>query len=332
MRPLARIIGLFVVVTLLSATGFYVLGQALIRPKFDRLEREQVQTLLDDVDKRIDNAVAVIDAATIQNSNWSGLYDEMAHDARPFLEENLGDTAAESAEVSAEVVSYDNGAIAFESTYDWSARRIATTPLLSPSSNLRKLPLLRSVFSGKSIRGVFELDGRVIALSARPITHSDGTGSHRGIVVFRGELDRPWLSETSDSLHATVSIDPISDARAVPVNRIMLGAGELSGTTGLLSAAATPVAVIRVETAPRLARLAEETIRNLTLFATLVSVAGAAALIIAVQKTARRQSDRFHSLVQNARRRHHLVGQCAASSPMPALRRFPCSGTCKTHS
>ena len=300
MRPLARIIAVFAVVMLLSATGFYVLGKSLLRPKFDRLEVEQVQTLLRDVNKRVDNAVAVIDAATIQNSDWTGLYDEMAHDARSFLVENLGSTAAQSAGVSVEVVAYDSGDIAFESKFDWSKGRRGESPLISLETNLRGVPLLRNVFSGKPLRGVFQLDGRVVALSARPIEHSDGSKSGRGIVVFARELDRPWLSEASDAVHAKVEIAPIGHARP-PATGVTERSGVLTGTAQLSGPTGTPVAVIRTQTAPQLDKLEHETIRNLTLFATLVSVAGAAALIFAVQRTARRQSDRFHSLVQNAR-------------------------------
>src|SRR5262249_12366904 len=85
LRALGLTFAFVLLVAILSSASFFVLGQTLIRPKFDRLERERVATLLHDVNKRVENEVSVVDATALQNSNWSGLYDVMAKDARPFL-------------------------------------------------------------------------------------------------------------------------------------------------------------------------------------------------------------------------------------------------------
>jgi PAS domain S-box-containing protein len=300
-RAVGRTTATLLVVAAVAAASFVILGHALIRPQFDRLERERAQTELLDVQKHVNSEVKQIDATAQQNSNWTGLYDEMTHGAGPFLQENLGDTAAHDAGLSVDLVAYDSGRIAFESTYDWNAQRTAAHPLISPTANIRELASLRQAFAGKTTVGVFDFSGRMALVSARPIVRSNGSGGGRGVVVFARELDRPWLQTASDELHATVSIDSLSGTGVSSSDAVVLSGDTVRATTNLMGSGNRPVATVHVVSTSELRALADETIRDLTFFATLVIVAGATALIIAVTTTARRQSDRFHSVVQNTK-------------------------------
>jgi PAS domain S-box-containing protein len=287
------------IIALASAASFFVLGQALLRPKFDRLQREHVASLLHDVNNRVEDEVSVVDATAQQNSNWSGLYDVMAHNARPFLTENIGDTAAQSAGLSLDLMAYDNGKVAFESTFNWDTGRTDIHPVVAPTQNLRDIPFLRSAFSGKVTTGTFKLAGRVVAVSARPIVRSDGSGRGRGIVVFARELDKAWMQDASNDLDVTVGVQPYAVADAS--SRASVHGDTVRGTSTLSGVGGVPVAVLSVQTSAALSDLARQTVLKLTLFATLVIVVGSAVLIIAVQRVARRQSDRFQSVVQNAK-------------------------------
>ncbi len=185
-------------VILVGAIGFALIFAALttvILPRFDALEQQtadrhiqQVQTGLNDHAKRVETSAR-------DYGVWDDSYNFMETGDAQFRDRTLSVSALINLEISGMAYAQMDGTPVFARWIDQEAEK--NSPELTQEFNKLVQSIVRyeKIGETESLRFYARIGGKIAAIGAARIVHSDGTGSPNGYTVMARELTDQELSE-----------------------------------------------------------------------------------------------------------------------------------------
>lgn len=202
---------------LLSLSALFI-QRSVIYPAFHEIEVDYARDNIDRVVQRLDAQRETIDFTVYDWSAWGDTYSFITDGDPDYIESNLypdtflnfGFDVALFLNLDGETVwgrIYDfppeGGVVDLTDTYldEVLAKTVGFTDRIDPEKNI----------DDQKTIGIVQIDGIPVLFAMRPIVQSDGTGPHRGYVVFGQFLDDELISRFSEQIVQDFSIEPVSE-------------------------------------------------------------------------------------------------------------------------
>ena len=273
-RTLLIVGGALIVLLLVHYGGMrYALDKTLAKLEHDRVA-QQVSQARGELDGEIDN----LDSVAADYAAWDTAYEYVADHNPKFPETDLGDEALQRLRLAAvAIVDTDNRLVLFRSLLqgpELERFRTEVAEHLAPKS-----PLVTFASLSSSRRGVVGLPSGPLAVVARPIVKSDGTGPARGSLLMARRLDSDEIQRIGKTIHLSVRLEPLASASAgleTETVRVQPRSSErISGELPLNDLYGTPRWVLRIDTDRPLLHESERLFWYvvMALFASVIAVA-----------------------------------------------------------
>lgn len=186
----------------------------IVRPRFEKIEREQALADLKRVDALVDQEMRALDANLLGYASWD---DTVAYAKRPsqaYLDINYSQAWLASIGAEALCIADASGRILYEVAYDPdSDRRMDLDGFFSretsPGRALATAPGL------KALSGFTLLDGKVFLAVSRPIRNSADDSPSYGRIVFGRFYSSRDEARVSELMMLKVSFDPGIDGQRI---------------------------------------------------------------------------------------------------------------------
>jgi diguanylate cyclase (GGDEF)-like protein/PAS domain S-box-containing protein len=186
----------------------------IVRPRFEKIERDQALADLKRVDALVDQEMRALDANLLGYASWD---DTVAYAKRPtqsYIDINYSQAWLASIGAEALCIADASGRVLYEIAYDpGSDRRIDLDGFFSketsPGRALAATPGLKAL-SGFSI-----LDGKIFLAVSRPIRNSADDSPSYGRIVFGRFYASRDEARVSELMMLKVSFDPGIESRSI---------------------------------------------------------------------------------------------------------------------
>lgn len=239
---------------LLSLSAFYI-QRSVIYPAFHDIEFDYARDNIDRVVRRLDAQRETIDFTVYDWSSWNDTYSFIQTGDPEYIESNLYpdtflnfgfdvvlflnldrepvwgrifDFPPEGGFVDLTDAHLDE---ALEATKDFTRR-------IDPEDDIED----------QKTSGIVQVNDTPVLFAMRPIVRSDGTGPHKGYVVFGQFLDDDLIGKFSEQIVQDFSIEPVSGAPAGPdqytlkiIDQNSLSASKVYSIGGIPSLRATAI-------------------------------------------------------------------------------------------
>lgn len=202
---------------LLSLSAFLI-QRSIIYPAFHEIELDYAKDNIDRVVQRLETAREFIDLTVYDWSAWNDTYTFADDGNQTYVESNLypdtflnfGFDVALFLDIDREPVwgrvfdfDPDEGIIDLTDTY--------LDDVLAEIAGFTDRIDFEADIDDQNQSGVVTVDGIPVLFSIRPIVRSDGSGPHRGYVVFGQFLDDELIARFSEQIVQDFSIEPVAD-------------------------------------------------------------------------------------------------------------------------
>ncbi|MFN2361715.1 MAG: CHASE4 domain-containing protein, partial [Marinobacter sp.] len=204
----------------LSLSALYI-QRSIIYPAFHDIEIDYAKNSIDRVVRRLEAQRETIDFTTYDWSAWNDTYTFIQTGDPDYIESNLypdtflnlGLDVALFLNLDEELIwgrvfdfPPEGGIVNLTDTYidEVQAKTADFTGRIDPEENI----------DDQSISGVVEVDGIPVLFTMRPIVRSDGSGPHKGYLVFGQFLDNDLIARFSDQIVQEFSIEAVSETKA----------------------------------------------------------------------------------------------------------------------
>lgn len=203
---------------LLSLAAFYI-QRSVVYPAFHEIEVDYAKNNIDRVVRRLDAQRQTIDFTVYDWSAWNDTYSFIQTGDPDYIESNLypdtflnfGFDVALFLNLDKEPVwgkvfdfPSDGGFVDLTDTYLDEVLEATTefTGQIDPEEDIDE----------QKTSGVIQVDGIPVLFAMRPIVKSDGSGPHKGYVVFGQFLDDELVDTLSEQIVQDFSIEPVSES------------------------------------------------------------------------------------------------------------------------
>jgi len=214
MKLSRRIVLYLALFSLIYGLSLVSIVSFIVRPRFEKIEREQALADLQRVDALVDQEMRALDANLLGYASWD---DTVAYAKRPsqaYIDINYSQAWLASIGAEALCIADASGRVLYEVAYDpGSDRRIDLDGFFSkeasPGRALATTPGLKAL-SGFSI-----LDGKIFLAVSRPIRNSADDSPSYGRIVFGRFYASRDEARVSELMTLKVSFDPGIEDRAL---------------------------------------------------------------------------------------------------------------------
>lgn len=241
---------------LLSLSAFYI-QRSVVYPAFHEIEVDYARNNIDRVVRRLDAQRETIDFTVYDWSSWNDTYSFIQNGDPEYIESNLypetflnfGFDVVLFLNLDGEPVwgrVYDfppeGGFVDLTDTHfdDVLAATAEYTERIDPEEDI----------DDQKTSGIIQVNGIPVLFAMRPIVRSDGSGPHKGYVVFGQFLDDELIGRFSEQIVQDFSIEPVSEAEAPTasdnytlevIDRSSLSASKIFSIEGTPSLQATAI-------------------------------------------------------------------------------------------
>jgi diguanylate cyclase (GGDEF)-like protein len=223
----AKTTALIVLMGILLSLSAFVIQRSVVYPAFHEIEVDYAKNNIDRVVRKLDTQRKTIDFTVYDWSAWNDTYSFIQSGDPEYIESNLyPDTFLNFGFDVALFLNLD-GEVVWGSVYDFPSDGGIVD--LS-ATHLDDVVVATAKFTGRidpeediddqATSGVVEMGGIPVLFAMRPIVQSDGSGPHKGYVVFGQFLDDELITTLSEQIVQDFSIEPVSEniAPAAPDN------------------------------------------------------------------------------------------------------------------
>ncbi|MCI4626354.1 MAG: diguanylate cyclase, partial [Candidatus Magnetoovum sp. WYHC-5] len=144
-------------------------------------------------------------------ASWDDLYEYVKHPSEAFEKSNLQEATFSGTKLHFIIITDINFNIIFGRYYD-----IANDELMEVPESVLKLLTSKSVILNKGLKditsGVIMVDNKPLLLSAQPITTTDTTAPHNGVIIFANFLDDELIDDGIKAVTSLrVTIKPLNE-------------------------------------------------------------------------------------------------------------------------
>ena len=200
---------------LLSVFAFFI-QRSIIYPAFHDIELDYAQDNIDRVIRRLETVRHSIDLTVYDWSAWNDTYTFIQNGNQAYIDSNLyPDTFLNFGFDVALFLNLELQPV-WGQVFDFDAEDgiINLTDKYLDEMLARIAPFTGQIDLDASIdnqhqSGVVTVDGTPVLFAIRPIVRSDGSGPHRGYVVFGQFLDEELIAEFSEQIVRNFVVEPI---------------------------------------------------------------------------------------------------------------------------
>jgi len=202
---------------LLSLSAFFI-QRNVIYPAFQDIEVNHARNNIDRVVRRLEAQREAIDFTVYDWSAWNDTYSFIQTGDPEYIESNLSPDTFLNFGFDVVLFLDLNGKPVWGTVFDFPPEGgfidLTETYLyetVAAIAGFRKQIDTGAHIDDQNIDGIVKLSGIPVLFAMRPIVKSDGSGSHRGYVVFGQFLDDELINKFSDQIVLEFSIEPVSD-------------------------------------------------------------------------------------------------------------------------
>ncbi|MGM0772177.1 diguanylate cyclase [Marinobacter sp.] len=241
---------------LLSFSAFYI-QRSIVYPAFHNIEADYARNNIDRVVRRLDAQRKTIDFTVYDWSAWNDTYSFIQSGNPEYIDSNLypdtflnfGFDVALFLDLDREPVwgrvfdfPAEGGYVDLTDTYldEVLSATAGFTGRIDPEADIDE----------QKTSGIVQVDGIPVLFAMRPIVQSDGSGPHKGYVVFGQFLDDDLIDNLSEQIVQDFTIQPLSQTEATDspdtyqleaINRSALSASRIYSIEGTPSLKATAI-------------------------------------------------------------------------------------------
>ena len=282
---------------ILLITILAVTARVIILPRFEELEKQELQHRISHVVNTLNDAIDHLSRTTADWASWDDTYTFIQNKNTSYMETNLVEGTFRELRLNFMMFADREGRIVHAQGFDHVKSMKIDAPaglfeLLSRNKRLTRHPDTKS-----RIKGIAGIPEGIILICSNPITTSDETGPIRGSLIM-GRFLRP---EEIEHLHSVSKVDlhirPYDDFRrtsSIPIEKALHGeivpvAGSegniVSGYSVMRDIEGEPALVIRTDMERRIFRQGESSLRYYIVSLIVFGVLIISVMIVLLKKT-----------------------------------------------
>lgn len=187
----------------------YFSAQIYLGRSFSQLEDQYTSKAMTQAISAMQNNINSIDTKLSDWSNWDDTYSFAEDRNQEFVQSNLGDSTFTQLHINAISIVNSAGQILYGKEYDLASQKSQEITedyknLIQSSNFLRKYNDAEG-----NLKGIIMTDKGPAIFAAKPILHSDGSGSSRGMIIMSRYLDSMEIKELSDTANLSINIEKL---------------------------------------------------------------------------------------------------------------------------
>ena len=291
------------VVTLLAAVFLaltlveWVVGQALLLPRFQQIEIDNARTAMKRIDYGVQQALKEIEVSATDWGNWKDSY-EFIHDRNPqFEQDNLSESAMKQLRLTTLAFMDLNGAIVLSKSMDAATGAFMPIDLFPQGSLPGDFVWRENLQSGRPAHGLLATDRGVLLAAVAPILDGFGKGPSRGMVLMGRLLTDAEIAgigaraQTDVALAATRGAAGNDrslmrlDGETIANEKVAIDDEAISVFRVFTGVDGKPIMTLRVEVARTISAGAETTVAYVLAFTIGAAVVALLVLLITLDRT-----------------------------------------------
>ncbi|MBI6872581.1 CHASE4 domain-containing protein [Clostridium aciditolerans] len=186
----------------------YVISTNIIGRGFSHLENEYIQNNVYEAMSVLKDDVVALNISVSDWSNWDDTYEFIEDKNYQYIRSNLGDSIFTQLDINSIIFINYSGNIVFSKGYDLENKKPFDIP-----DDFKKIVLSDNFFnrlnSDHNVNGIIMTSQGPSLVAAKPILHSDGSGTSRGFVVMSKYLNYDEIKRISHTTGLSLDIKKI---------------------------------------------------------------------------------------------------------------------------
>jgi sensor domain CHASE-containing protein len=218
MTPLkirTKVIVLLSAVFLVFALVEWGVGEELLLPRFEQIERDNALTAMKRIDAGVTQALEVLQVSATDWGNWADTYRFMLDHNADFAAQNLNPVSMRQLHLTALAFIDLQGNIIWSHSMDPESSAPLPLDLLARSELPADLPWLQNLRSSAAAYSLIGTNHGVLLAAVAPILDGFGHGPSRGLVLMGRLLTAAEIAEIGTKAHTAVAVVAQRPASAV---------------------------------------------------------------------------------------------------------------------
>jgi sensor domain CHASE-containing protein len=206
MKIRAKVVALLAAVFVALTFAEWVVGQALLLPRFEEIELDNARTAMKRVDYGLNQSLSEIGVSAADWGNWKDAY-EFIRDHNPqFERDNVSEPVMKLLSLTALVFVDLNGDIVLAKSFDPTSGEIRPLDLFPQQSLPDNFVWRKNLLSGLPEQGLITTADGVLLAAVAPILDGFGQGPSRGMVLMGRLLTDAEVAEIGARSQTTVRL------------------------------------------------------------------------------------------------------------------------------
>ncbi|MBU2954078.1 diguanylate cyclase [Marinobacter sp. F3R08] len=214
----AKTTTLILLMGILLSLSAFLIQRNVIYPAFNDIEVDYAKNNIDRVVRRLEAQRRTIDSTVYDWSAWNDTYSFIQTVDPEYIDSNLYPDTFVNFGINVVLFLNRDGELVWGRIFNFPSEDsfvdLTETHLdkaIAAIANLRNQIDIQEHIDEQTTSGIVDLNGMPVLLSMRPIVKSDGSGPHRGYIVFGQFLDDRLISRLSKQIVLNFTIEMVSD-------------------------------------------------------------------------------------------------------------------------
>jgi two-component system NtrC family sensor kinase len=212
MKIRAKVFALLSAVFLLLAVVEWGVGQLVLLPRFEQIERDDALTAMKRIERGLEQELGQIQVSTTDWGNWTDTYRFVQDRNSPFAEANLTTIAVKELHVTVLAIVDNEGAIIWSHALDPATGSPLELDVVARRSLAAEFPWRANLRNAQPARGLIATNHGVLLAAVSPILDGFGRGPSRGMVFMGRLLTSAELTEIGGKVQTAVAMITATDA------------------------------------------------------------------------------------------------------------------------
>jgi two-component system, NtrC family, sensor kinase len=304
MKIRAKVFTLLAAVFFVLAVVEWAVGQMVLLPRFEEIERDDALTAMTRIEHGIEQQLTELQVSSTDWGNWTDTYRFAEDRNATFAEANLTTIAVKELRVTVLAIVDASGGVIWSHAMDPATGAPLALDLVAGRSLPADFPWRRNLTTARPARGLIATSHGVLLAAVAPILDGYGHGPSHGMVLMGRLLTAAALTEIGAKAQTEVAITTAAGAGARLGGALLAGPWGGAGDHVVADEATTqvyrtfqdiqghPAMTLRVDVPRKISARARATVTYTTAFTVGVAIVVLILLVVVLNRTVLNPLDR----------------------------------------